>query len=135
MFKKKDSPPVQYGRAELHKDDRLRLKAEFAYVRENGKKFVGKFFILVYIENIGNVEDCLKYGVICSRKFSKKAVVRNRARRLFRESFRLIKKQVKDTHLIFIPRQRIKEQRLQEVQKEMIELLKKAGLWKEPKIK
>ena len=132
MYDKSQILPIQYGSAELRKNERLRLKAEFAYVRENGKKFVGKFFILVYVKD---VEDGLKYGAICSRKFSKKAVVRNRARRLFRESFRLIKNQLEDAHLIFIPRQRIKEQRLQEVQMEMVVLLKRAGLWKEPKTK
>jgi ribonuclease P protein component len=124
--------PIQYGRADLHKTERLRLKTEFAYVRKNGKKLVGEYFILVYAKD---VDDKLRYGAICSRKFSKNAVVRNRARRLFRESFRLIKNQVDNAHLILIPRHRIKRQRLQEVQKEMIDLLKKAGLWKEAKIK
>ena len=130
MLKKNNLLPIQYGRADLQKDDRLRLKAEFAFVRKNGKKFVGEYFILVYAKD---AVDTLRYGVICSRKFSKKAVVRNRARRLFRESYRLIKNQVENAHLIFIPRQRIKGQRLQEVQEEMIKLLKKAGLWKETK--
>jgi ribonuclease P protein component len=132
MHNKQNLLPVQYGRAGLHKNDRLRLKTEFAYVRKNGKKLVSEYFILIYAKD---VDDQLKYGVICSRKFSKNAVIRNRARRLFRESFRLIKNQISNAHLILIPRQRIKRQRLQEVQKEMIVLLKKAGLWKEVKSK
>ena len=124
--------PIQYGKASLNSDDSLKLKSEFDAVRKSAKKFVGSFFLLL-VED-GTVSD-LKYGIICGRKFSNKAVVRNRARRLVKESFRLIKNRIDYGHLIFIPRQRIKHQRLQEVQMEMIELLKRAKIWKEPKKK
>ncbi|MCF7790440.1 MAG: ribonuclease P protein component [Victivallales bacterium] len=131
MTVEKKKLPVQYGIAKLKKDNRLKLKSQFENARLKGNKFVGKFFILITV----NKTEELKYGVICSRKFDRNAVVRNKTRRLLRESFRLIKNQIINAHLIFIPRQRIKSQRLQQVQTEMIMLLKKAGLWKEPKKK
>ena len=125
MLNKAKTFPLQFGSGELKKTHRLRLEAEFNYVKQAGIKYVGRYFILVAAES----SEDLKYGVICSRKFSKNAVVRNRARRLLRESFRLIKNRIANVHMVFIPRHKIKQQQLQEVQSEMIVLLKKAGLW------
>ncbi len=123
---------IQYGKATLKSDNMLRLKSEFDFVRENGTKLVGKYFLLVYAKS---PDDKLRIGVICGRKFSKKAVLRNRARRLIKESFRLPKAQIVDSHIIFIPRQRIMDKKLQEIQAEMIKLLVKAGIWINPKEK
>ena len=70
----------------------------------------------------------LQAGVICGRKFCIRAVVRNRARRLVWESFRLLKPQIKPCRLVFIPRQRIKQAKCADVQREMERLLKKLNL-------
>jgi len=120
---------VQYGNAAFKPAEMLRLKSEFDYVKKNGAKYVGKYFLLVYAKAF---DKKLRIGIICGRKFSKKAVVRNRARRLIKESFRLIKAQIAASHIIFIPRKRIMDRHLQDVQIEMIELLIKAGIWIDP---
>lgn len=120
--------PIQYGKATLKSQERLKLKSEFNDIRENGIKFAGRSLILI----LSNATDKkLKYAIACSKKFSKKAVVRNRARRLIRESFRLIKSQI-DTaaHILFIPKLMIQGECLQKVQVEMIELFKRAQIWK-----
>lgn len=119
--------PIQYGKATLKSQERLRLKSEFNDVRENGIKFAGRYLVLV----VSNATDGKsKYAIACSKKFSKKAVTRNRARRLIRESFRLIKAQIDTAHILFIPKIMIQGQHLQQVQLEMIELFKQAKIWK-----
>ena len=120
---------IQYGNAAFKSNEMLRLKSEFDYVRLNGIKHVGKYFLLV---NAKTSDGKLRIGIICGRKFSKKAVLRNRARRLIKESFRLIKNQISASHIIFIPRKRIMDRQLQDIQFEMIKLLVKAGIWINP---
>ena len=94
-------------------------------MREHGRKFVGGLFILVVAPS---PDGKLRGGVICGKKYSKKAVTRNRARRLLWESFRMLKTNVKIAHLVMIPRQRMMELKQQEVQQQMQYLLKKSGL-------
>ena len=74
------------------------VKSEFDYVKANGKKYFSPYFIVLIAsgslpEEGRRKEEGAKprFGVICSRKFDRRAVLRNRARRLVRESFRLLK--------------------------------------------
>jgi ribonuclease P protein component len=70
----------------LSRDARLRNSPEFRSVYENGRRFDGRFltvFILV------NAFDQHRLGITASRKMSRHAVKRNRAKRLVREAFRL----------------------------------------------
>ncbi len=71
-------------------------------------------------------DEMLKNGVVCGRKFSTKAVERNRARRLIWESFRLKKTEIEPCHMVVIPRKAIAATKQQQVQKEMEYLLNKA---------
>ncbi len=112
----------------IKKEERLRLKSDFDYVRKNGIKFIGRTFILVLAKHKDNN---LKCGVICSRKFNKRAVKRNRARRLLWESFRLIKESINPAHFVLITRKWIADKKQQDVQKEMEYLLKKAKIWQD----
>ena len=108
----------------LETSDKLRLKADFDYVRNNGIKYVAKNCLIVVAKS---PDKKLRCGVICGRKFDKRAVVRNRARRLLWESFRLLKPEIKECHLILIPRRRILENKQSVAQKDMRYLLKKAN--------
>ncbi len=76
----------------------------------------------------------MKLGVICGRKFDKSAVRRNRARRLVREAFRLLRNGVVDAHILVIPKKAIMRCKTPQVQEELIRLLIKAGLWKEKQV-
>lgn len=109
----------------LKSSDKLRLKSEFDYVREHGRKFVSGLFILVVADT---PDGKLRCGVICGKKYSKKAVTRNRARRLLWESFRMLKPDINQAHLIMIPRQKMMTVKQQEVQAQLQWLLKKSGL-------
>ena len=63
----------------------LRDTAEFQYVYRNGKRYEGVFITAFVIEN---QEVNHRLGVTASKKALGKAVQRNRAKRLLRETFR-----------------------------------------------
>ncbi len=104
--------------------DKLKLKSDFDYVREHGTKYVGKYCLLV---SAITPDDRLRCGVICSKKFDKRAVVRNRARRLLFESFRLLKHKIIPCHIILITRMWIKDKKQQDVQRDLEVLLDKSN--------
>ena len=69
-------------------------------------------------------------GVICSRKFDKRAVRRNRARRLLYEAFRLIRQELMPCRIIFIPRRAILDRKMQDVDRQLRNLFQRAGLFR-----
>jgi ribonuclease P protein component len=70
----------------LPKDARLRKPAEFRAVYEGGRRFDGR---LVTAFVLANRLEQHRLGITASRKMSRLAVKRNRAKRLLREAFRL----------------------------------------------
>ncbi len=71
----------------LNKANRLLTNFEFNISRKYGKRFSGNFFHLFILEP-RNYTGPTKVGFVVSTKFSKSAVVRNRVKRVFRESVR-----------------------------------------------
>jgi len=70
----------------LPKDARLRKSAEFRLVYNEGKRFEGRL-VTAFVLSTGLTQHRL--GITASRKMSRLAVKRNRAKRLLREAFRL----------------------------------------------
>lgn len=71
----------------LKKENRLSTKFEFNITRKYGKKISGRCFHLFYLQP-KNYKGPTKIGFVISNKFDKRAVVRNKVKRKFREIFR-----------------------------------------------
>ena len=69
---------------------------------------------------------------IISRRYSRKAVVRNRARRLFREAYRRLLPGLRDGWLIFLPRKHMQEAKMQDVLAELTQHLLSLGYLHDP---
>ena len=66
----------------------------FKRVLDGGSRFVSRSVVafVVFRDDVFCLDHTLYYGVGCSKRLSRKAVVRNRVKRLLRESVRLIVK-------------------------------------------
>jgi len=72
------------------KSEHLCLKKQFELLVKSGKSFLVYPFKVVYIEP-DELEVPVKIGISVSKKYSKRAVRRNRIKRLTREAYRLNK--------------------------------------------
>ena len=87
----------------LTEHDKLKLKSDFMLVREKGKKQTSPFAVLLYLVPDGNQSlDSVKCGIICSRRFDRRAVRR-----------------IMPCQMIFIPRREILNARMQDVAVQM----------------
>ena len=120
-------------RGNLRKQEKLRTRKDFDALKEHGKACRDAFFtVLVRAAGPDDPAPHLRYGVICSRKLHHSAVVRNRARRLISETFRLTKEVILPCSIVVIPRRAIFGAKQQEVQDHLLRMLKKAGMTRIP---
>lgn len=123
---------MEIGRSSLRKQEKLRTRKDFDALKEHGKACRDPFFtVLVQAAEPDDPVQNLRYGIICSRKLHHLAVVRNRARRLITETFRLCKEIILPCGILVIPRRAIFGAKQQEVQEHLLRTLKKAGLVRE----
>ncbi len=112
-------------RLRLHKGDKLRFKSQFDQARREGIKYVASGIVLIAAPAPEGKREC---GVICSKKYSLLSVVRNRARRLLWESFRMVKPDLSPCRILLIPRRKMMEYDRERVTAELVGLLKKHGV-------
>jgi ribonuclease P protein component len=85
-------------------------------VRASGRSRAGKLCVaIVAPPEDGN----RRVAFVISRRYSRKAVVRNRARRLFREAYRRLLPELKDAWIIFLPRRYMQDAKMQDVLAEL----------------
>ena len=126
---------MEMERRNLRKQEKLRTRKDFDALKEHGKACRDPFFtVLVQAAGPDDPVRITRYGVICSRKLHHSAVVRNRARRLITETFRLCKETILPCSILIIPRRTIFGAKQQEVQEHLLRTLKKAGLTREKHI-
>lgn len=79
----------------------MRSSRDFSRVYRTGVRVRGSMILLVAAPTLNPGPPRL--GLSVGRKFSKRAVVRNRCRRVFREAFRLARPELPAMDLVMIP--------------------------------
>ncbi|MBY0757090.1 ribonuclease P protein component [Clostridium sardiniense] len=114
---------------------RLKKNNEFRMVYRRGKSLANNLLVLYTYNNRNNKnsdnEVYNKIGVSVSKKVGN-SVVRSRSKRLIMESYRLNEASIKKGFdFIFIARNNMKDKSFHEVERAMMNLFKKAGLYNE----
>lgn len=108
----------------------LRNTRQFSNVYKKGKSIVNRQVVMYYVKN---QLDYNQVGFSVSKKVGK-AVVRNRVKRLMKESFRLNKEKVCEGYdIVFVARVRLKDSTYQEVDKAMLHCLRKSQILRSQK--
>ncbi len=103
----------------------MRNRNDFMCVKAKGDVFKGRFVI---IQILKAPDSKTKLGIITSKRYSNSAVTRNRAKRLIRESFRLIKHHLTTPiWIVIIARKMMLKGSLESVRNELIYFLTKAN--------
>lgn len=105
----------------MSQNARLRNSADFRAVYNKGSRFEGRLVSVFVLPNGLNQH---RLGITASRKMSRRAVDRNRAKRLIREAFRLNEAELnalKDRYdWVFNARRPIIEKKIDDVVKELL---------------
>jgi len=107
-------------------ETRLRNARQLQCVRENGTQETGRYLLVRAIAS--SPDGHPRLAIVISRRFSGKAVIRNRARRLLREAYRQLFPALRPAWILIVPRQAIKGRMFQDVQPEVRQLFRRAGL-------
>lgn len=118
--------------------EKIRKNNEFRLVYRRGKSISNELLVLYLFKNNKNRYDDKnlfnRIGISVSKKVGN-SVVRSRAKRLILESYRLnCNDLIKGYDLVFIARGKIKDRPYKDVEKSLINLLKRAGLKNEKSI-
>ncbi|MFZ5968719.1 MAG: ribonuclease P protein component [Bacillota bacterium] len=107
--------------------EKLRKNTEFKRVYDKGTSIANRHLVLFSLKN---KEGYNRVGFSASKKVGN-SVVRNRARRLMKESFRLSVDKIKVGYdMVFLARVNIKNATYSDVEKSMMDLLRKSKLLK-----
>jgi ribonuclease P protein component len=121
-------PAAAPKRLRLGRSSRFRQSRDFARLRLQGERLVQGCLIANW--NKLPEGGTSRLGVVTSRKVGS-AVIRNRARRLLRESFRLHQHEFgQPLELILVARPSIANRPFSSVEKDFLATLRKAGLLK-----
>lgn len=110
----------------LPSKNRLTKKPDFEKVKTEGELLTGRFLGILYTPN---GLDLSRFGFIVSTKISKKAVLRNRAKRLLRETIRTLLPKIKEGFdILLLAKKGLVEVAQDQILKEEERLFKKGGL-------
>lgn len=110
----------------LPRENRITEKSDFTKVLKEGRIDGGVLLSLAVHKGDGTAP---KVGFIVSNKISKKAVERNRLKRLMRQAVRLHLNAIEDgTHLVFLAKKKAANAASEEITRESQALLKRSGV-------
>ena len=113
------------------RNDVLRKQADFDALYKKGKSVGDRFVVVIYYKN---GLDHNRIGFLASKKVGN-SVMRNRARRLMKESFRMITDELSQGYdIVIIARNTITGRSFSEVDKSLRNALKRTGLLSGDKI-
>ena len=105
----------------LSKRNRLNKDKDIKTVFAKGRGFFSPYFLVKKL----SISSEKKFTVLVSTKVSKKAVVRNKIKRILREAIRLNLANFSPGHYIFTAKPSIMKLNIQEINPEFIKLLAK----------
>ena len=105
---------------------RLSCLHDLQLVKKSGLSQTGKFCIVVVLKTPPDGQR--RVAFLISRRYDRLAVRRNRARRLFREVFRLIYDELPPVWMLLIPRRKMDSAKMPEVLQEVRQALGKLQL-------
>jgi len=108
---------------------RLRNEHQFKLIWQSGINEVGRLMVL---RALPAPDGQVRIAIVTSRRFSPRAVVRNRARRLLREACRQLFPELSPWWIVFLPRTNLKASVIHAVVPEARWLLGQAGIITEP---
>jgi len=110
----------------LKKVNRIQKRSEFEVLRDKGKLVPGNLFGMSFLKE-GEEEN--RFGFVISKKISRKAVDRNRIKRLLSESVKvnLDKMKSKGNKVAFLAKKTILGKKMDEVETEVRGMLEKIG--------
>jgi ribonuclease P protein component len=111
----------------LPKVNRLSKNIEFDKVKSKGSKVTGKSLMVLVVDR--KDADPARFGIVVSKNVSKKAVYRNRVKRLIRESLKSVLIKVKvGCNIVIIARSNIVGLGFSEVNNDLEHVFRKARL-------
>jgi len=117
-----------HGPRTFPKSEHLLYSAQFRHVYELGRKSLGRLLVLYVLDEPGGGPSGRAIGMVTSRKVGN-AVVRNRARRLLREAYRLNKQKLKpNLQMVMVARSAINGKKLDAVEADVCALFAAAGI-------
>ena len=123
--------PSREGRPDrrLTRQQRISRSSVFSEAFDQKRSFAGKFLVM-WLRS-GN-DASLRLGVIASKRTFRRAVERNRAKRLMREAYRLNRFRLGGSDdVLLVGRRKILNAKLQEVEADLLKLAAKAGILSE----
>ena len=106
----------------LKRENRIRSKKEFIEIKNEGRILYSPFFGFL---NYKKDDDLKKFGFIISKKISKKAVDRNRIRRLLSTVVQKnLKKFEKGVRIVFLTKKEILGKKIEEIEREVEKFIK-----------
>jgi ribonuclease P protein component len=114
----------------LPANSRIKKSRDFSFVQGHGRKLFSRSFLIFVAENTNSKDAATRIGITVSKKVDKRAVVRNRIKRLIREFFRQQKSFIRPgIDIVVIAKKNAISLTLAQAEQELVKALRYAGLY------